>query len=97
MAATKLFVEPRRSRVRGPIGIRVEDLCDFIEAGVFEPAIPPLKANLETVFHKALSVAFPHFYGRMVLPSVVGVVQGFQYLQTFDALFAEALVVKRFG
>ena len=97
MAAAELVVQPRRFRVRGPVGIRVDELGNLVEAGVVEATGAPLKANLERVFHKALNMPAPHFYGRVVLPPVSRVMERLQYLEAFDPLLAEPLVVKHLG
>ncbi len=94
MAAAKLVVQPRRFRVRGPVGIRVNELGNLVEACVFEASGLPLKADLKRVFHEALNMPAPHFYGRVVLPPISRVMQRLQYLEALDPLLAETLVIQ---
>ena len=54
----------------------------------------PFAAHLDPVGGEGLCAARPHASGGVIAPAVVGVGQGVEDLQRFDALFAEALAVE---
>lgn len=47
-----------------------EEGADFIHAGVGVAACFPLGADVDAVAHQMTFEAFPHFYGRVVLPAI---------------------------
>ena len=57
----------------------------------------PFAAHLDPVSGEGLCAARPHASGGMIAPAVVGIGQGVEDLQGFDALFAEARTVEASG
>ena len=75
----------------------IEEGCDLGPGVVVVSTAEPFAAHLDAVGGEGLCAACPHAGSGMVAPAVVGVGEGVEDLQRFDALFAEALAVETSG
>ena len=75
----------------------VEERCDLGAGVVVVASAEPFAAHLDAVSGEGLCAARPHAGRGMIAPAVVGVGQGVEDLQRFDALLSEARTVEASG
>jgi len=79
------------------LGVASKERGDLWACCVLVAAGDPLVADGEAVGGQSVRVVLPELDAGVVSPALGEAVNGSQYLQNFDALFAESLAIKDSG